>query len=68
MQQFFPASMRHYTVTSTAVVPAAAFSAWLRRMLACNLADAMRALGREKRDVARRLEVGEPLEAPVLDG
>jgi len=38
MQQFFPASMRHYTVTSTAVVPAAAFSAWLRRMLLSGLA------------------------------
>jgi RNA polymerase sigma-70 factor (ECF subfamily) len=31
----------------------AAMAAWLRRMLACNLADALRALGRQKRDAAR---------------
>ena len=28
-------------------------AAWLRRMLACNLADALRALHRDKRDVDR---------------
>lgn len=28
-------------------------AAWLRRMLACNLVDARRALGREKRDITR---------------
>jgi RNA polymerase sigma-70 factor (ECF subfamily) len=32
---------------------AAEMAGWLRHMLACNLADAIRALGREKRDVAR---------------
>ncbi len=32
---------------------AAEMAAWLRRMLACNLADALRALGRQKRDAAR---------------
>src|SRR5262249_58986411 len=32
---------------------AAALAAWLRRMLACNLADALRALRRGKRDVRR---------------
>jgi RNA polymerase sigma-70 factor (ECF subfamily) len=31
----------------------AEMAAWLRQLLACNLADAMRALGRAKRDVAR---------------
>src|SRR5262249_31315037 len=31
----------------------AAMAAWLRRMLACNLADALRGLGRAKRDVGR---------------
>ncbi|MGA2258144.1 MAG: sigma-70 family RNA polymerase sigma factor [Thermoguttaceae bacterium] len=39
---------------------AAEMAAWLRQMLACNLADAVRALGRAKRDVARErsLEAG----------
>ena len=39
---------------------AAEMAAWLRQMLACNLADAIRALGRAKRDVAREqsLEAG----------
>jgi RNA polymerase sigma-70 factor (ECF subfamily) len=31
----------------------AEMAGWLRRMLACNLADALRALGRHKRDAAR---------------
>jgi RNA polymerase sigma-70 factor (ECF subfamily) len=31
----------------------AEMAGWLRRMLACNLADALRALGRQKRDAAR---------------
>jgi RNA polymerase sigma-70 factor (ECF subfamily) len=31
----------------------AEMAGWLRRMLACNLADALRALGRAKRDAAR---------------
>jgi RNA polymerase sigma-70 factor, ECF subfamily len=31
----------------------AAMAAWLRRMLACNLADALRGLGRAKRDAGR---------------
>src|SRR5205823_11120070 len=31
----------------------AEMAAWLRRMLACNLADALRALGRQKRDAGR---------------
>jgi len=31
----------------------AEMAAWLRRILACNLADALRALGRQKRDAAR---------------
>ncbi len=38
----------------------AEMAAWLRQMLACNLADAIRAMGRAKRDVARErsLEAG----------
>src|SRR5271157_5511987 len=38
----------------------AEMAAWLRQMLACNLADALRAHGRAKRDVARErsLELG----------
>src|SRR3954462_15141161 len=31
----------------------AEMAAWLRRLLACNIVDALRALGRAKRDVAR---------------
>jgi RNA polymerase sigma-70 factor (ECF subfamily) len=37
-------------------------AAWLRRMLACNLADALRALHRGKRDVARERSLDAELE------
>ncbi len=42
---------------------AAEMAAWLRQMLACNLADAIRALGRAKRDVARERSLDAGLEA-----
>jgi len=38
-------------------------AAWLRQMLACNLADAIRALARAKRDVARERSLEADLEA-----
>ena len=38
-------------------------AAWLRRMLACNLADALRDLGRQKRDAARE----RPLDAALAE-
>jgi RNA polymerase sigma-70 factor (ECF subfamily) len=41
----------------------AELAAWLRQMLACNLADALRALGRAKRDVARERSLEAALEA-----
>src|SRR5438309_10795938 len=37
-------------------------AAWLRRMLACNLADALRALSRGKRNVARERSLETELE------
>lgn len=40
----------------------AEMAAWLRRMLSCNLADAFRALGRQKRDVAREQSLDESLD------
>lgn len=41
----------------------AELAAWLRQMLACNLADALRAMGRAKRDVARERSLEAALEA-----
>jgi RNA polymerase sigma-70 factor (ECF subfamily) len=41
---------------------AAEMAAWLRRMLACNLADALRALGRQKRDAGRERSLDVPLD------
>ena len=38
------------------------YAAWLRRMLACNLADAWRRLGRGKRDAAREHSLEQELE------
>ena len=46
-------------------------AAWLRRLLACNLADARRALGREKRDISRDRPLREPrrmLDEPPSSG
>jgi RNA polymerase sigma-70 factor, ECF subfamily len=40
----------------------AEMAAWLRKMLACNLTDAIRALGRAKRDVARERSLEAALE------
>lgn len=40
----------------------AEMAAWLRRMLACNLADAVRALNRGKRDIARERSLEEAVE------
>jgi RNA polymerase sigma-70 factor, ECF subfamily len=37
-------------------------AAWLRRMLACNLIDAQRALGRGKRDITRERPLAQQLE------
>lgn len=39
----------------------AELASWLKRMLSCNLADAFRALGRQKRNVAREQSVQESL-------
>lgn len=49
---------------------AAEMAGWLRRMLACNLADAVRALRRDKRDVGRErsLDVALDESASRLDG
>jgi RNA polymerase sigma-70 factor (ECF subfamily) len=41
----------------------AEMAAWLRRMLACNLADARRALARDKRDIRRE----QSLDAALVD-
>jgi RNA polymerase sigma-70 factor (ECF subfamily) len=41
----------------------AQMAAWLRQMLACNLADGIRALGRAKRDVARERSLEAALDA-----
>jgi RNA polymerase sigma-70 factor (ECF subfamily) len=41
----------------------AEWAAWLRRLLACNLADAMRARGRAKRDAGRQRSLEAALEA-----
>jgi RNA polymerase sigma-70 factor (ECF subfamily) len=41
----------------------AELAAWLRQMLTCNLADALRALGRAKRDVSRERSLEAALEA-----
>jgi RNA polymerase sigma-70 factor (ECF subfamily) len=41
---------------------AAEMAAWLRRLLACNIVDAVRALGRAKRDVARQRSLEAELE------
>jgi RNA polymerase sigma-70 factor (ECF subfamily) len=41
---------------------AAEMAAWLRRLLACNIVDALRALGRAKRDVARERSLEADLE------
>jgi RNA polymerase sigma-70 factor (ECF subfamily) len=40
----------------------AEMAAWLRQMLACNIADALRAFGRAKRDVARERSLEAALE------
>jgi RNA polymerase sigma-70 factor, ECF subfamily len=44
----------------------AELAAWLRRILSCNLADAMRALGRAKRDVAREQSLAGALDDSSL--
>ena len=41
----------------------AEMAAWLRRLLACNLADAVRLLGRAKRDAARERSLDAAIEA-----
>jgi RNA polymerase sigma-70 factor (ECF subfamily) len=41
----------------------AEMAAWLRRLLACNLADAVRLLGRSKRDAARERSLDAAIEA-----
>ena len=41
-------------------------AAWLRRMLACNMVDARRALGREKRDITRERPLEQQLEESCL--
>jgi RNA polymerase sigma-70 factor (ECF subfamily) len=40
----------------------AALAAWLRRLLACNIVDALRTLGRAKRDAARQCSLEAELE------